>query len=101
MKLSYLIFVFIFFTLISCDCADGSICIYENKDVTVLNNTGYDLTVIIRNNFNLIQVGTVNSFGVNSFNVPHSVIIEAGTVNFSDQLFVDPCKNTLELFVDE
>jgi hypothetical protein len=101
MKSFYLIFVFIFFTFIGCDCDDGSICIYENKDVTVLNNTAYDITVIIKNNFNVIQVGSINSFETNSFNVPHSVIIEAGTVNFSDQLFVDPCKNTLELFVDE
>ncbi len=100
MKSIYLAFVFILLTFISCNCDDGSICIYENKDVTVLNNTGYDITVIIKNNFNAIQVGAVNSFESASFNVPHSVVIEAGTTDFSDQLFVDPCKNTLELFVD-
>lgn len=98
-SLFYIVLIFAFFSSLGCD--SGAICVYANKDVTVFNNTAFDLTVIIKDNFNSLQVGTMQSFEIKSFKVQHSVIIEAGTTNFSDQLFVDPCKQTLELIVED
>jgi len=99
MKSFYRILMFAFLPFLGCDT--GAVCVYANKDVTVFNNTSYDITVIIRDNFSSLQVGTMKSFEVKSFNVQHSVIIEAGTVNFSDQLYVDPCRQTFELIVED
>lgn len=83
-----------------CDKDKNFVCVYNNKDVTVFNDTAFDIDVIIKDNFSAIQVGTVNSFDIEVFNVPYGVIIEAGTVDFSSELVVDPCVRKLELVVD-
>lgn len=87
--------------VLASSCEDAPVCVYANKDVTVLNNTGFDIIVIIRDNFNIQQVGAMGPFEFEEYNVPYNVIIEAGNNTFSKQLFVDPCQRDLELVVED
>ncbi|MEM7104958.1 MAG: hypothetical protein AAF502_17610 [Bacteroidota bacterium] len=98
-KLNWIVFIFCLIPIIGCD--SGAICVYANKNVSVENNTAFNIDVIVRNTFGWYQVGSLQPFETNSFTVPHSVIIEAGNAQFSDQLFVDPCRQTLVLTVDD
>ena len=92
------------FLILACillGCDKAVVCVYGNKDVTVFNNTGYDLSVFIKDNFNVLQVGSMKPFEIISFNVQFGVILEAGNSTFSDEVYVDPCKNDLELVVED
>lgn len=98
MKIIYLAFTVIIIGFMSCH---ADVCVYEYKDVTVYNNTAYNLEVVIKDDFNSLPVGSMTAFEIKVFDVPHSVIIEAGTDYFTDLLFVNPCKRNLKLFVED
>lgn len=99
MKPIYLLLILICFSFLNCN--SGAICVFSNKNVTVFNDTAHNLTVIARDHSNSRQLGTMKSFEVKVFNVPHSVMLVAGNIYFNTQLFVDPCKQTLELIVED
>lgn len=99
MKTISLFLIVICFSFLSCD--NGAICVFANKNVTISNDTAYNLVVIVRNNITSFQVGTIKGFEVKTFNVSHSVLLVVGNTYFSNQLYIDPCKKNLELIVED
>lgn len=100
MKVFYLFLVC--FAFLFSGCGDsGVVCVYANKDVTVYNNTAFEIKVAIGDNFNAQLLGTMKAFEIQTFNVPYNVFIAGGTDSFYDQLYVDPCKSKYDLYVDD
>lgn len=99
MKPIYLLLILSCCFFLNCD--SGAICVYSNKDITIYNDTAYDLAVIARDNFTSRQLGTMKSFEIKAFSVPYNIMLVAGNTYFSSQIFVDPCQRNLELIVED
>lgn len=82
-------------------CDSGAICTSVNRNVVVENNTGFELDVVKHDGFNSLAIGNISPFEVKTFNIEAGLMIQAGNAYFSDQLYVDPCRQTFILTVED
>ena len=99
MKSIYIILIITLFFSYSCE--SGRRCSNTNKDVTVYNNTAFNITVRFDRSSRPL-LGVMKPFEIRRFDIPVGETIEAGTTDFSYFLFVDTCKkNFYELIVED
>ena len=96
--------ILLFIPLILNDCEDdGVVCSTANKDVTVINNTGFDLEIHQVGPFGFLTLGPLGSFERKTYKFPPDFVIRAVSPagGFSRELYITQCKQNWELIVEQ
>lgn len=101
-------FVFSIFILFN-GCIDDSnfLCAYKNKNITVYNNTGFEILVTSKGAIFTQEtiIGRVQPFMIKEFEVSSDIVriqagVDDGSVFFVEQLNIEACQKNFELIVE-